>query len=163
MKKYLSLIFLFFPALFFLLFLIVSFYNQYFWIEKSAANNHIELFLIAIFGLIGTIGGILDWQYHRIVLKLKISKKERKAESQALGIGGISMFILMISASVFDQERGMFLIPVIIVLIYTVSLICYDEFVFHRVRCGKKETIYHRMLVFGNGLAWLSWFKLLYV
>jgi hypothetical protein len=36
-------------------------------------------------------------------------------------------------------------------------MICYDEFVFHRKRCGRYETMLHRLLVFGNGIAWLAW------
>ena len=41
-------------------------------------------------------------------------------------------------------------------LIFTVVLICYDEFLFHR-RCGRFETLMHRLLTFGNGLAFLAW------
>ena len=36
------------------------------------------------------------------------------------------------------------------------SPISYDEFVFHR-RCGPFERVTHRLLTFGNGLAFLAW------
>ena len=48
------------------------------------------------------------------------------------------------------------LIPVLIALIVTVILICYDEFLFHR-RCRWGEVLAHRALTFGNGLAFLGW------
>jgi len=94
-------------------------------------------------------------------LKLKIPKKERDAEAKALGLGGLPMFILMWLAMNSDSPSN-YLIPIIVVLIYTVSAICYDEFVFHIKRCTNKENWYHRMLVFGNGIAWLAWFHFIY-
>ena len=51
----------------------------------------------------------------------------------------------------------MLLLPIIVVALFTATLICYDEFVFHRKRCGVYETLLHRLLVFGNGVAWLAW------
>lgn len=114
-----------------------------------------------VFGLIATAGGVLDWKFHRDPLKLKISKKERDAEAKALGLGGIPMFILMWFATMSNTPSN-YLIPIIIVLIYSVVAICYDEFVFHIKRCGKTETMYHRMLVFGNGIAWFAWFHFIY-
>ena len=71
------------------------------------------------------------------------------------------MFVLMWFAMMSHHPSG-FLIPIVIVLIYTVTGISYDEFVFHIKRCGPLETRYHRMLVLGNGLAWLSWFHFIY-
>jgi hypothetical protein len=50
-----------------------------------------------------------------------------------------------------------YLLPVLVCAIYTIVLICYDEFLFHWKRCRTLETILHRLLVFGNGLAWLAW------
>ncbi len=120
-----------------------------------------QFLMIIIFGTIATIGGVLDWKFHRDPLKLKISKKERDAEAKALGFGGLPMFILMWLA-MFSAKPTNFLIPIITVLIYTVVAISYDEFVFHIKRCEKIETRYHRMLVFGNGIAWLSWFHFIY-
>lgn len=92
---------------------------------------------------------------------MKIPPKERAVEAQALGLGGVTMFILMCLATI-SATPVVYLIPILLVLIYTVTAICYDEFVFHRKRCGKLETRYHRMLVFGNGLAWISWIHLIY-
>ena len=112
-------------------------------------------------GSIATTGGVLDWLYHRDPLKLKLSAKERDAEAKALGLGGVPMFVLMWCA-MLNANPHYFLIPIIVVLIYTVVAISYDEFVFHIHRCGKTENLYHRMLVFGNGLAWLAWFHFIY-
>jgi hypothetical protein len=120
-----------------------------------------QFWMIAVFGTIATVGGVLDWCFHRDPLLLKISKKERDAEAAALGLGGVPMFVLMWSAMMSDAPR-FFLIPIIVVLIYTVVAISYDEFVFHIHRCGKQENTYHRMLVFGNGLAWLAWFHFIF-
>ena len=66
------------------------------------------------------------------------------------------MFLIMASASLSDHPQR-WLLPALVVLIYTTALICYDEFVYHRRRCQKLETLLHRTLVFGNGLAWLAW------
>ncbi len=92
---------------------------------------------------------------------MKIPKKERDAEAAALGLGGLPMFVLMWVATM-NSKPTIFLIPIIIVLIYTVVAISYDEFKFHIKRCGKLENTFHRMLVFGNGIAWLSWIQFIY-
>jgi hypothetical protein len=158
-RNYLSLILLFFPAVLFVLLLV------FFWediLRKYEFHSlPFQFYILAICGLIATAGGVLDWRFHRDPLKLKISKKERDAEAKALGLGGLPMFILMWLAMMSDNA-SFFLIPIIVVLIYTVVAICYDEFVFHIHRCGKTETRYHRMLVFGNGFAWLAWFHFIY-
>ena len=112
-------------------------------------------------GVVATIGGVLDWRFHRDPLKLQLSKKERDAEAAALGLGGLPMFVLMWWATLSDAPNQL-LIPIVVVLIYTVTAISYDEFVFHIRRCGKTETRYHRMLVFGNGIAWLAWFHFVF-
>jgi hypothetical protein len=49
-----------------------------------------------------------------------------------------------------------YLLPTVVVLVLTVVLVCHDEFVFHR-RCGRFERLTHRLLTFGNGLAFLAW------
>jgi hypothetical protein len=161
MRYYLSLILLFAPAVLF------GFLLFYF---KNEPNLHISsafpylpfpFLLMALFGGIATLGGVLDWRFHRNPLNLKIPKKEREAEAAALGLGGLPMFILMWCA-MMSAKPSNFLIPILLVLIYTVAAICYDEFVFHIKRCGKTENIYHRMLVFGNGAAWLSWIYFIY-
>ena len=116
---------------------------------------------VAVFGIIATAGGVLDWRFHRRVLGMKLPKKERAAEAAALGLGGLPMFLLMWIA-MLSAHPSYFLIPILIALIYTVVAISYDEFVFHIKRCGRLEHTYHRMLIFGNGLAWIAWFHFIY-
>ncbi|MFN7119990.1 MAG: hypothetical protein ACK4TA_24565 [Saprospiraceae bacterium] len=161
LRYYISLIFLFVPALLFGVLLIL--YKDHPKIAISADFPYLpwQFYVIAICGVIGTIGGTLDWQYHRNPLNMKIPPKERDAEALALGTGGLPIFILMWLATL-SADPIIYLIPITIVLIYTVVAICYDEFVFHIKRCDRLETIYHRMLVFGNGAAWLSWFHFIY-
>jgi hypothetical protein len=160
-RTYLSLILLFIPAILFGLLLFI--FRNHPKLEISSNFSFIpwQFGLITLFGVVATVGGVLDWKYHRDPLNMKISKKERNTEAIALGIGGLPMFILMWLA-MMGQNPTFFLIPIIIVLIYTIVAICYDEFVFHRKRCGKLETLYHRMLVFGNGFAWLFWFHFIF-
>ncbi len=120
-----------------------------------------QFWVMGIAGTIATIGGVLDWRFHRDPLRLQLSAKEREAEAAALGLGGVPMFVLMWLA-MNSQRPHLYLVPIVVVLIYTVVLICYDEFVFHQRRCGPQETRYHRMLVFGNGVAWLAWFHFIF-
>lgn len=120
-----------------------------------------QFYIMGIFGIIATVGGVLDWKYHRNPLNMKIPPKEREAEALALGAGGLPMFFLMWLAMLSSKPSN-YLVPIIIVLIYTVVAISYDEFVFHIKRCGKIETLYHRMLVLGNAIAWLAWFHFIF-
>lgn len=160
-RQYLSLVLLFIPAILFTFLLLLFKENPKLRIGEAFPYLPWQFLIIAVFGITATIGGILDWKFHRDPLNLKIPKKERDAEAQALGLGGIPMFILMWFAMISSHASN-FLIPILIVLIYTVAAICYDEFVFHIKRCGKIENFYHRMLVFGNGIAWLAWFHFIY-
>lgn len=113
-----------------------------------------ELWAIAVCGSAATLGGFLDWRFHRGGDTV-VGRREHKAHLLALAGGGIPLFILMAAASI-SARPAQFLVPVLIVLIYTVVMICYDEFVFHR-RCGRFETITHRLLTCGNCLAFLAW------
>ena len=70
--------------------------------------------------------------------------------------GGVPLFVLMSAASVYRRPE-LFLVPVFIVVIVTTLLVGYDEFVFHRKRCGRLETLMHRALTVGTGLAFLAW------
>ncbi len=162
MHQYLSLFLLFSPALLFAIMLWIWRLEPKLCIGTSFPYLSWQFLAMMIFGSIATVGGVLDWRYHRDPLKLKISKKERDAEAAALGLGGLPMFVLM-SLAMFSNQPRHYLIPIVLVLIYTVVAICYDEFVFHIRRCGKTETLLHRMLVFGNGLAWLAWFHFIFV
>ncbi|PJZ47384.1 hypothetical protein EHQ30_06455 [Leptospira brenneri] len=121
-----------------------------------------QFFVIIITGTIATIGGFLDWRFHRKTLRMKLSKKERTVEAIALGLGGLPMFFLMWFAMISANPIE-FLLPIILVLIFTVTAICYDEFIFHKKRCGNLENRYHQMLIFGNGIAWLAWFHFIYI
>ena len=160
-RHYLSLTLLFIPAVLFGFFIFLFRENERLEITNKFPFLPWQFLVISAFGLIATIGGILDWNFHRDPLNMKIPKKERDAEAKALGLGGLPMFILMWFAMISTKPSN-FLIPILIVLIYTVTAICYDEFVFHIKRCGRVENNYHRMLVFGNGIAWLSWFHFIY-
>jgi hypothetical protein len=160
-RTYLSLFLLFVPA--FLFGVLIFIYRNHPNLAFTKVFPYLPWQFIALifFGVIATIGGVLDWRFHRDPLQLKIPKKERDAEAAALGLGGVPMFLLMWSA-MMSNEPHFFLIPIILVLIYTVVAICYDEFVFHIKRCGRLENTYHRMLVFGNGIAWLAWFHFIF-
>jgi hypothetical protein len=160
-RTYLSLILLFVPAVLFGLLLIIFKDNPNLQITDKFPFLPWQFLIVGLFGVIATVGGVLDWRFHRSPLNMKIPKKERDAEAAALGLGGIPMFLLMWFAMVSSMPTN-YLIPIILVLIYTVVAISFDEFVFHIKRCGKVESTYHRMLVFGNGIAWLAWFHFIY-
>jgi hypothetical protein len=115
-----------------------------------------ELWIIALAGGLATLGGLADWAFHRWVFACKIGRAERRCELIALAAGGAPMFALMLMASV--AARPVQYLPVVFVLLlFTTVLICYDEFVFHARRCKALETLFHRILVFGNGFAFLAW------
>ena len=160
-RSYLSLILLFIPAMLFGVLLFINKDNAKLQIVDVFPYLPWQFIIIIFFGSIATIGGVLDWRFHRNPLNMKIPKKERDAEAMALGFGGLPMFILMWLAMMSSGSSN-YLIPILIVLIYAVVAISYDEFVFHIKRCGKIENRYHRMLVFGNGFAWLAWFHFIY-
>ena len=161
LRPYFSLVLLLIPAALFGLLLFIFKDISKLNITSELPFLPWQFFVMALFGAIATIGGILDWRYHRNPLNMKIPKKEREAEAAALGLGGLPMFLLMWFATISKNPNN-YLIPICIVLIYTVVAISYDEFVFHIKRCNKLENTYHRLLVFGNGLAWLAWMHFIY-
>jgi hypothetical protein len=161
LRDYLSLILLFVPAILFIVLILVYSTNPKLRVSTHFPYVSWQFYAMGLFGIIATAGGFLDWRFHRDHLNMKIPKKERDAEALALGTGGVPMFLLMWFA-MLSAHPAWFLIPIIVVLIYTVVEISYDEFVFHIKRCGPLENRFHRMLVFGNGLAWLSWFHFIY-
>lgn len=156
-RSYVSLILLFVPPVLFGLLLLVFRGNDKLGLTRELPYLPWQFLVMGVAGVVATVGGVLDWRYHRNPLNLKIPKKERDAEAAALGLGGVPMFVLMWLAMMHSRP-AIWLIPILLVLIYTVVAISYDEFVFHIKRCGPLETVYHRMLVFGNGAAWLAWF-----
>jgi hypothetical protein len=133
-------------------------HSRFDWLENPSAYPW-QLWAIAFFGVIATIGGAGDWLFHKIYVT--VGPKEHHSHIFALGAGGI-VFVLMAIASVLPQPAQL-LIPIIITLLFTVTLICYDEFAFHIYRCTRFEDALHRMLVFGNGAAFLCWMHWLFV
>lgn len=161
LRQYLSLVLLFVPAVLFAALLWVYRAETVLGLSAQFPFFPWQFWVMGCFGVVATVGGVLDWRFHRDPLKLQLSKKERDAEAAALGLGGVPMFVVMWLAMMSDRPTY-YLIAIVIILIYTVVAICYDEFVFHLRRCGKTETRYHRMLVLGNGAAWLAWFHFIY-
>ncbi len=155
-----SLGLLFAPGLFFLLALVLlkDTNSRFAWFN-NVARYPWQFWGIGFFGIIATLGGAGDWLFHKIYVT--VGPKEHESHLQALGAGG-SVFILLALASISDQSSE-FLIPVIIALLVTVTLICYDEFAFHVRRCKPFETLLHRMLVLGNGAAFLCWMHWVFV
>ncbi len=113
-----------------------------------------ELWAIAACGTLASLGGVGDWLFHRAGHTV-VGAREHRAHVLALGGGGVPLFVLMSLASLSARPARL-LLPVLVVLIVTVVLVCYDEFVFHR-RCGRFESLAHRLLTIGNGLAFLAW------
>jgi hypothetical protein len=112
-----------------------------------------ELWLALVAAAIAVAGGLADWRYHRQG-KRKVTAIERRYEAMALA-GGVPLFVMM-AAATLSHTPNQFIIPVFVTVLYMTVLICYDEFIFHR-GCKPIETLMHRMLVFGNGFAWLAW------
>ena len=82
-KSYRSLLLLLVPPLLFG-FLLFLFKDN----PKLDLGTHLfilplQLWILLFSGTIATIGGIQDWRFHRYILKMKMSQKERDAEAQA--------------------------------------------------------------------------------
>jgi hypothetical protein len=119
-----------------------------------------ELWIIAACGSLATVGGVGDWLFHRRFVA--VGPREHRSHLLALASGGVPLFALMVAASML-RRPAVLLVPILVCVLYTTSLICFDEFVFHRVRCRRLETLLHRLLVFGNGIAWLAWMNWCFV
>ncbi len=150
-----NLVALFAPGLLFVVGLFLMREHERFRWVRVVTEYPWEFWVIAACGSIATVAGSADWAYHRSV-KAAIGRKEHHSELLALACGGVPLFVLMAAASIIDRPVVL-LVPVIVVLVFTVVMICFDEFVFHRKRCGLYETVLHRLLVFGHGIAWLAW------
>jgi len=132
--------------------LLKDIHPRFAWLHDGAVYPW-QLWGIICFGTVATLGGVGDWVFHKIYVT--VGPREHHSHLLALGAGGV-VFILMAMASISSRPT-LLLLPVIVGLLATVVLICYDEFAFHIRRCKPFETLLHRLLVFGNGLALLCW------
>jgi hypothetical protein len=149
------------PAVLFpVLLLLAKGHPRYAWLTQPALYPW-ELWLISICGAAATLGGILDWLFHRSG-ETSVGRAEHQSHVLALAGGGMPLFALMSIASIIDRP-AMLLMPIILIAGATTVLICYDEFVFHRKRCAAYETLTHRLLTLGNGAAWLAWMHWVFV
>ncbi len=123
---------------------------------RSAATWPWELWLIAGAGTLATLAGCADWAWHRWIAKCAIGAAERRCELLAMAAGGGPLFVVMALASLSARPIA-WLLPAVVIVVATTAMICYDEFVFHRKRCRRLETVLHRLLVFGQLAAWLGW------
>ena len=118
------------------------------------ARAPFELWVVAVCGAVATLCGLLDWRYHRSGRRV-VPRAEQRAECLALVGGGVPLFVAMCGASAATSPRPWLLAAVVFAL-FTAGAIVFDETRFHR-RCSRYETLLHRGLVGGNGLAWLAW------
>lgn len=160
-KDLLSLVTLFTPGVLFTLGLLVIFRHPDLPMLRVWSYAPWQLFVIALCGVVATVGGVADWIFHRCYVAA--GPNERKSHLLAMGTGGFPLFFLMSLASLFPAQRSVLLIPIVVVLLYTTVIICYDEFIFHHRRCIPLETLFHRLLVFGNGCAFFAWFHWCFV
>lgn len=125
-------------------------------LDWLAAPSHapFELWLIAVFGTVASVCGVLDWRYHRAGHRT-VPAPEQRAESFALVLGGAPLFVCMALASVASAPRP-WILAATAVSLYTAGAIVFDEVRFHR-RCSTYETLLHRGLVGGNAIAYLAW------
>jgi hypothetical protein len=121
----------------------------------------LELWIIAIGGSVATLAGFGDFVWHVRGLR-EVSRKEERGEVIALALGGAPLFAFMAAASV-SAAPAAFLMPVLVTTMFTVACVCHDEFVYHRHACERVESLFHHVLIFGNGLAFLAWFHWAFV
>ncbi|ABF87050.1 hypothetical protein MXAN_5233 [Myxococcus xanthus DK 1622] len=141
-------------VLFVMALLVVSQQTRFSWLAEPL-HYPWEFWVVGLAGTTATAAGVADWRYHRVA-RLRVGPREHQAEFLALAGGGLPLFLLMCAASVAHRPQ-MYLLPVLVVLIGTVALICYDEFVFHRRRCDRWEALLHRTLLAGHAAAFLAW------
>lgn len=120
-----------------------------------------ELWIIAVGGSIASLAGVADFFWHVRGFR-DVSRKEERGEIVALALGGAPLFVIMSAASVAGDPRP-FLLPAVVATMFTVACVCHDEFVYHRFACERLESIFHRTLIFGNGLAFVAWFHWAFV
>jgi hypothetical protein len=113
---------------------------------------------VALTGAVATAAGLADWVFHK--LYVTVGPREHRGHVHALGAGGVLFVVMGVASLAARPER--LLVPVVVTLVATTALICEEELRFH-ARCGAFETRLHRLLVFGNGVAFLCWFYWLFV
>ncbi len=128
---------------------------------ESARNWPLELWLIAVGGSLATLAGMADFIWHVRGLR-EVSRREERGEIVALALGGAPLFALMAAASVAAEPKN-YLLPILVVTMFTVICVCHDEFVYHRRACARMESFFHHVLLTGNGLAFLAWFAWIFV
>jgi hypothetical protein len=160
LRSFLSLALLFAPGIAFVaaLLLLKDVHPRFAWVGDLAAYPW-QFWAIAGCGVVATLGGAGDWLFHKVYVT--VGPHEHHSHVLALGAGGV-VFLLMAMASLADAPLP-WLLPVVVALLVTVTLICYDEFAFHTKRCTGFETLLHRLLVFGNGAAFLIWMHWVFV
>lgn len=109
--------------------------------------------VMAVAGAVATSAGVLDWRFHRTGGR-RIPRAEQRAELMAMTLGA-PLFGLLALASAAVPLRTV-LVPIVAVALGMTGLIVFDEVRFHRT-CGRYETLLHRLLVGGNGIAFLAW------
>ena len=119
----------------------------------EVAASPVHFWLVVVAGTFATVGGVLDWRFHRCGGR-RVAPAERRAEALALLLG-IPLFALLACASGVVQP-GLLLLPIVAVALAMTAAIAHDETRFHRA-CGTYETALHRLLVGGNGIAFLTW------
>ena len=86
--------------------------------------------------------GFADFVWHVRGLR-EVSRKEERGEVVALALGGAPLFVIMAAASMSGDPRA-FLLPAVVATMFTVACVCHDEFVYHRLACGRIESLFHR-------------------
>lgn len=142
------------PAVLFPLCLVwVSEDRRFAWVYQPTAYPW-ELWVFAVCSVAATIAGVSDWRIHRSGTTV-VGRREHQAHIAALVFGGGPLVLLMAMASVRTSPYSL-LLPILVLLIVSIVIICYDEFMFHR-RCDWIETLAHRVATFGYGFAFLAW------
>lgn len=131
------------------------------WLRGDISRVPWQFVLLVVAGGVGTLAGVADWRFHRAGHRV-VGRNESRAELLALAGGGAPLFVLMSAATVIERPLTL-LVPVVLVLLFTVVAICYDELVFHRRACGPYEALLHRTLLAGNGVAFFAWMHFVFV
>lgn len=122
------------------------------WLDPRGGAVHFGV--IAGAGTVATLAGVADWMLHRRGERV-VSVRERRVELAALAGGGAPLFLVMAAATLSSTPTA-WLIPAVVLALMTTTAIAYDELTFHR-KCSGVETLYHRALTLGMGVAWLAW------